>query len=169
MLTGQPGSTAGWQHCHVQKVMEIEDDMGGPDPSLGNGNETTTVSTVEQIWEVFPYQSSKIHGSSLLGHWHSSYKKGIGWKVFKGSKWPYGKSSRMKKSEIFVCTGDMDSTARFPNIHWDQYLISRMGRVWWRQMRFSVWRDYSLHNEGALEDSCKSSSDTGRWMRWGRI
>ena len=27
--------------------MEIEDDMGGPDPSLGNGNETTTVSTVE--------------------------------------------------------------------------------------------------------------------------
>ena len=28
--------------------------------------------------------------------------------------------------------------ARFPNIHWDQYLISRMGRVWWRQMRFSV-------------------------------
>ena len=37
-----------------------------------------------------------------------------------------------------LCTGDMDSTARFPNIHWDQYLISRMGRVWWRQMRFSV-------------------------------
>ena len=34
-------------HCHVQKVMEIQDDMGGPDPSLGNGNETTTVSTVE--------------------------------------------------------------------------------------------------------------------------
>ena len=47
MLTGQPGSTADSQHCHVQKVTEIEDDMGGPDPSLGNGNETTTVSTVE--------------------------------------------------------------------------------------------------------------------------
>ena len=37
-----------------------------------------------------------------------------------------------------LCTGDMVSTARFPNIHWDQHLISRMGRVWWRQMRFSV-------------------------------
>ena len=30
-----------------QKVMEIEDDMGGPDPSLSLSNETTTVSTAE--------------------------------------------------------------------------------------------------------------------------